>query len=810
MSNVHRGAAAAAALALGLAAGPAIAAPGRAHAGTPCFGRHATITSSANGAHVQGTAGGDVIVATGKGVVVNAGGGNDFICVGHAASVDGGLGNDHIQFVSGTIHGRLGNDTLVQKPGGKAKVFGDGGNDAVTLVSAGDVVDTGTGLDTLTVNSKLLDRITIVDRDGLVVNGQSRRIDAPTGAPTTDMSYDGDPGPVVYAPTYDQSQVLTADDEVEFPHVLAPNGRSLASWTVDFGDGYVRTGFGGLPPSIRHPYLFDGPHTITATQVDSSHKSYVRRLTVSTSRAPSVSLSNGPATPDNNRSFNASVTPGAGAAIASWSLDFGDGSEPAGNVGPPPTTFTHLYPVGDYTARLRVYDDHGNTGTDTQAVSVNPVDASARQVYLVAATVASDSFNPALGSGDDGATGGGAQAGPQRPVGNGGTVLAGQPVTLIVSASGPGTWTSKTIDWGDGCFGTRVDGPPTETTGECSVSNATTATSTHSYSGPGTRTIRVVLGQTGQPDVVSSLTINVAPRQTVAELQRVGIVAQGRVVLSTAGTSVAPGGVAWTFDPGDGRAMSYGYGTVPKSFTHTYPSGVYFPQLHLVDSHGLSVTSTSFVDATSQRARAQFGGGAGVQWVGGLVSTDASGNDEVRLSGLLVPSNGARPKSATILFGDGSSPLTVHGVQDGQFGGADAVHGYSAVREMTAHLQVKDTHNQTAVATTHVSIAGPVVLTGPADDTVTVGATHNVSTVNVPINLSVVTGLGALPEAYTIDWDGGTGDPVTGAYGALPSTLTRTYANPGSGTDVHNVVITYRNDHGSTAVLRIRVVIDGA
>lgn len=107
------------------------------------------------------------------------------------------------------VTGNLGNDTFAQKPGGKAKIFGDGGNDAVNAVTAGDVVDTGTGLDTLTIKPSLLDRITIVDRDGLVVNGESRRIDAPKGAPTADISYNGDPGPTVFAPTRSQSSTAT-------------------------------------------------------------------------------------------------------------------------------------------------------------------------------------------------------------------------------------------------------------------------------------------------------------------------------------------------------------------------------------------------------------------------------------------------------------------------------------------------------------------------------------------------------------------------------------------------------------------------
>lgn len=109
-----------------------------------------------------------------------------------------------------------------------------------------------------------------------------------------------------------------------------------------------------------------------------------------------------------------------------------------------------------------------------------------------------------------------------------------------------------------------------------------------------------------------------------------------------------------------------------------------------------------------------------------------------------------------------------------------------------------------------MSIAGPVVL-GPLSDVLNVDATHGNSSLPVTIPITVDSGANAAGEAYRIDWDGGSGTDITGAYGVLPSILSRTYANPGNGnTDTHNLVITYRNDHGSSATLRIRVIVHGA
>ena len=58
--------------------------------------------------------------------------------------------------------------------------------------------------------------------------------------------------------------------------------------------------------------------------------------------------------------FNGSGSSDSDGSIASWTLDFGDGSSVAGGTGPPPAS-SHSYAGGNYTAKLTVTDDDGAT-----------------------------------------------------------------------------------------------------------------------------------------------------------------------------------------------------------------------------------------------------------------------------------------------------------------------------------------------------------------------------------------------------------------------------------------------------------------
>ncbi len=88
---------------------------------------------------IRGTNGADVINASGmlsrQRLIINARGGND--------DVTGGRGNDIINGGSGndTLRGGLGNDSLTGGSGNDRYIVGDGGNDTITDLSAGEVID---------------------------------------------------------------------------------------------------------------------------------------------------------------------------------------------------------------------------------------------------------------------------------------------------------------------------------------------------------------------------------------------------------------------------------------------------------------------------------------------------------------------------------------------------------------------------------------------------------------------------------------------------------------------------------------------
>ncbi|HVU73681.1 MAG TPA: PKD domain-containing protein [Mycobacteriales bacterium] len=792
-----------------------------------CFGKKATIVATGNNKTVNGTKHNDVIVALGKGDKVSGKGGNDLICTKAAKSVDAGPGNDKVQFGSGKILGGAGNDTLTQAYKGKAQVFGGAGNDTIKLITKGNLVDSGTGLDVLIVAPALLDFQTIIPRDGLTINGVTPRIDAPKGAPTADISFDGDPGPIVYATTAAAYDFTSSDDSVALRHVLPPNGRTLKSWQIDFGDGSVHSGPGGLPAYFPHSYLTDGSHVIVATQTDSSGRSTTRSITVNTSRRPTADLavtSNNTATGD--VVFNTTGTKaGSGATLTSWFIDFGDGTT-TGNVGAPPATISHTYPISssNWEAVLYVTDDHGSQDYDYSDYVQHYAPDGNLHLYA-APTVSTTNITGHLETyGNIGSAG--TQSGAPLPVN--GTVLTGQYVELNeASANTDGI----TVNWGDGCVITQYPGTsPNYVSQNADICTASYGSfNYHQYSGPGARTITITVQQDGgtPPSLTLTYQVTVVARQTVAHLNRVGIVGQGPVKLSTAGTTFAPGAHFWALYFGDDSAPIYGTGAVPASVVHVYPSGVYYPYLVATDHFGLISQGQGFVDATSVRARvAGFDAyegddpGAG-QWTPALVATDASGDAAVHFSGVFVPSVGAQPKVASISFGDGAVQ-TVPGFEDGSFGSytsnyseyQDAVHGYSQPGDFLAVLSAKDTKGQVATASRLVSVGGRVAIGSP--DYVTVNAQAAQPTVLATVTPGASYGTNSGPLGWSVYWDDPTPLPngdtnASAGQGAIPAAVAHTYPNPGpSNTADYDVYIDVANDHGSTLVRHVVLHIVGA
>lgn len=154
-------------------------------------------------------------------------------------------------------------------------------------------------------------------------------------------------------------------------------GGTIASWTLDFGDGTPGASGTGPPPAISHTYQNAGNYTATLTVVNQANLSDSTTATVMVQLAPPVPTLT--ASPPGGlapvtASFDASATTTPGSTIASWSLSFGDGSPQLTGTGTPPDPIaTHTYPMaGDYGLTLTINAANGTTATAPFTYIVNP------------------------------------------------------------------------------------------------------------------------------------------------------------------------------------------------------------------------------------------------------------------------------------------------------------------------------------------------------------------------------------------------------------------------------------------------------
>jgi PKD repeat protein len=166
-----------------------------------------------------------------------------------------------------------------------------------------------------------------------------------------------------------------------------PDG-SIASWSLDFGDGdSTGTRTDPLPSNLQHPYTTVGSRTATLVVTDNQggSDSDSEFITVNANRPPvarlSVSPTSGTTPVDVTFDGSASSDPDADTPITSWQIDFGDGSSTGVRSGSPPASFAHTYVYTGtqpnaqvFTARLRVTDSGGVSSTSdaTATVTVNP------------------------------------------------------------------------------------------------------------------------------------------------------------------------------------------------------------------------------------------------------------------------------------------------------------------------------------------------------------------------------------------------------------------------------------------------------
>ncbi len=141
----------------------------------------------------------------------------------------------------------------------------------------------------------------------------------------------------------------------------------------------VQTGTGLPGNAIPHTYANQGTYTAKLTVTDnlgaSSPQASAPTITVAFNNPPvadlRASVTSGTVPVD--VTFDASHSADSDGVIASWSIDFGDGTSTGLQTTPLPSALVHSYTTpGTFTASLTV-SDGTKTGTNTKVITVNPL-----------------------------------------------------------------------------------------------------------------------------------------------------------------------------------------------------------------------------------------------------------------------------------------------------------------------------------------------------------------------------------------------------------------------------------------------------
>jgi PKD repeat protein len=142
-----------------------------------------------------------------------------------------------------------------------------------------------------------------------------------------------------------------------------PDG-SIASTTIDFGDGTVVSG-----ATAAHIYSVPGTYTLNATVTDDqgARSSATATVLVSAHAAPAVSLAVTPVSGSAPVAVSAVVNAiGTGASIATVTINWGDGTTPSNG-----SYATHTYwKPGTFRVTVIATDSLGATGSTMAAVTV--------------------------------------------------------------------------------------------------------------------------------------------------------------------------------------------------------------------------------------------------------------------------------------------------------------------------------------------------------------------------------------------------------------------------------------------------------
>ncbi|WP_406694298.1 PKD domain-containing protein [Singulisphaera sp. Ch08] len=262
-----------------------------------------------------------------------------------------------------------------------------------------------------------------------------------------------------------------------------PGVDAVRTWTVDWGDGSQAETFNGTPATATHVYAVPGDWTIrvSATDEDGAFGPVTKVLTVAASRTLS-----GSATVNEGSSYILTLGRGAPGlpAIASWAINWGDGSA-VQTVTSDPTTVSHVYAAdGSYTISAVAQDVSGVLHPSGNELSVTALD--------VAPHVTLSQASPGAVEGD-----------PSRPL------------ILNVQVTDPGNETvaGYVVNWGDGTTSVvkGTDQPPLHVYADAATYLVTVTSLTNSegtFANPST-SLNVVVADVGPR--IASLTVAPSP-----------------------------------------------------------------------------------------------------------------------------------------------------------------------------------------------------------------------------------------------------------------------------------------------------------
>jgi parallel beta-helix repeat protein len=428
----------------------------------------------------------------------------------------------------------------------------------------------------------------------------------------------------------------------------------IATYKFDFGDGSAAVGpqAGG---TAAHTYTATGTYTVTATATDTAgnSSSAATQVTVNApaddppnpalSVQPSSGLAPLSVSADASASTDTDATP-----IATYKIDFGDGSAAVGPQASSTAVHTYIFP-GTYTATVTVADTARNSSTATTQVTVTEGDAP---------PAAALSANPSSGT---------------------------APLQVSADASGSTDNDSTPIatykfDFGDG---------------SAAVGPQAGATAAHTYAVAGTYTLTVTVSDTAgnastattqvtvsaPPDAPPNATVGVSPSSGTAPLQ---VAADASASTDTDATPIA----TYKFDFGDGStAVGPQAGA---SAPHTYTAaGTYTVTVTATDTAGNASSATTQVAVN--RPDLPPAAAVAVTPASGLVplavTADASGSTDTDDTPIA---------SYKFSFGDGSAAV-------GPQTGATASHTYSAAGTYTVTATVTDAAGKSSIATAQVT-----------------------------------------------------------------------------------------------------------